>query len=219
MTDGSKMWLNTIDYTPFQLALFGLGCLAWAIAYGRVIWGIRKNKFCEIPAAAVTANIAWEIVWGFCFEINLGLLFVWGYRLWFLLDVYINYGLFKYGHEQIVNPFLKRYFKPLYFFSVISWTVGLYYMYVQGYDTPVGTISAFVLTVIMSFMYIALFTSQSDIGRFSWVVAWSKGIGNALFAVWAILVYPTNYFLFALIFVTLFFDAMYLVLFHHRRAG
>src|SRR6185436_6366379 len=65
-------WLNTTDFTAFQLALFGVGCFGWVIAYVGVAVMFRKRKYVEIPAAAVAANIAWEFVWGFIYGSNMG---------------------------------------------------------------------------------------------------------------------------------------------------
>jgi hypothetical protein len=209
-------WINTVDYTTTELVLFGLGCALWAVAYGGVIRGILRNKFVEIPAVAVMANIAWEFVWSWVFQVNIGKLFVYGYRTWFFLDLFINYGLLRYGHKQVQNPVLRRWFTPLYVVGTLAWTVGLYYFVGEGYDTPTGATSAFVLTVIMGFMYIVLFLQQ-DPALFSGVVGWTSFLGNALFAWFVLLVLPGKHFLATLVWVTLLFNAIYVVAFHYRR--
>jgi hypothetical protein len=209
-------WINTVDYTPTELTLFGLGCVLWAVAYGGVIRGIVRNKFVEIPAVAVMANIAWEFVWSWVYQVNIGKLFVYGYRAWFFLDLFINYGLFRYGHKQVQNPVLRRWFKPLYVLGTLSWVVSLYYFVAEGYDTKTGATSAFVLTVIMGFMYVVLFLQQ-DPALFSGLVGWTSFLGNALFAWFALLAWPQLHFLAALVWMTLFWNAAYVVIFHYRR--
>jgi hypothetical protein len=211
-------WINTVDYTTTELVLFGLGCALWAVAYMGVIRGIVKKQFVEIPAVAVMANIAWEFNWSWLFHVNIGRLFVLGYQLWFFLDLFINYGLWKYGHKQVQNAVLRRWFKPMYVVGVLAWTVGLYYFVGEGYDTPTGATSAFLLTVVMGFMYIVLFLQQ-DPALFSGVVGWTSFLGNALFAGFVLLVLPHKHFLGTMVWVTLLFNLVYVVAFHRRRAA
>src|SRR3954447_12462050 len=97
----SLPWLNTAKYSGPMLLLYGVGCFGWVVAYVGTLHKIRSRAYVEIPAAAVVANVAWEFVWGFFNQPDVGRLFSWGYRLWFFLDVFITYNLFKYGPKQI----------------------------------------------------------------------------------------------------------------------
>jgi hypothetical protein len=216
---GDIPWIDTSVYSPVAIAFFGAGCVAWAVAYLMVIRGIVKNRFVEIPAAAVQANIAWEVIFSFVFPLTvMGRLFLLGYQLWFVLDLYINYSLFKYGHKQVLNATLRQYFRPLNALGILAWLVGLYFFMAEGYDTQTGAVSAYVLTVIMAFMYVVLFLSQPDKRRFSAVVAWSKLVGNLLFVVFVVLSFPGYNFMFTLCALTFIFDAVYVYLIHtHAR--
>lgn len=80
--------INTAKYSTPELLFFAAGGIAWALAYMGVLREIVRNTFVEIPATAVCVNIAWEFTWGIVYRTDLGAVFVWGYRLWFLLDVY-----------------------------------------------------------------------------------------------------------------------------------
>jgi hypothetical protein len=210
-------WLNTTDYTPFQLTLFAAGCLGWVIAYIDVSRMLRRRQFVEIPAGAVVANIAWEFVWGFVYGSDMGRLFTWGYALWALQDVYITVALFRYGHKQVSAPALKRAFKPAAAFGIVAWTAAIYFFVGDGYDTGYGAISGYILNVMMSALYIGLVLRHDPRG-FSALVAWSKMIGTALLSVFNAMVRPEDSFLMSLCAVTFLLDVAYIVAFHKRRA-
>jgi hypothetical protein len=222
-------WLNTTDYTPFQLALFAAGCLGWVIAYIGVSLMLKRRKFVEIPAGAVVANIAWEFVWGFVYGSDMGRLFTWGYALWAVQDVYITAALFRYGHKQVSSPALKRAFRPAAAFGIVAWAVAIYYFVADGYDPSLrvisgdgvtsgyGAISGYILNVMMSALYIGL-VLRHDPRDFSALVAWSKMIGTALLSVFNAMVRPHDSFLMALCAVTFLLDVAYIVAFYKRRA-
>jgi len=211
------VWINTSKYTVTELVVFGLGCLMWAIAYGGVIRGLIKRKFVEIPAIAVMANIAWEFNWAWVYQsrFDMGRLFLLGYQIWFFLDVFINYGLYRYGHKQVKNELLQRYFRPAYIVGLIAWVISMFFYVGDGYDTPTGATSAFILAVVMGVAYIPLF-AEKDTSNFSYLVAWTSLIGNALFGVFVFLALDKMYFLYTMVVATLVSNAAYLVLFHYR---
>src|SRR6516165_12611508 len=103
-------FVNTKDYSPAQLILFGLAAAYWVWVYIAVIRDIFKYKFVGIPVLAVCANIAWEFLWSFKFYTNMGALFEWGYRAWFILDVFIFYSVFRYGKVQFTDKRLQKFF-------------------------------------------------------------------------------------------------------------
>ena len=150
------VWLNTAKYSGPMLLLFGVGCFFWVVAYVGTLLTIRSRRYVEIPAAAVVANIAWEFVWGFVFQTDMGMLFQWGYRIWFFLDVFITWSLFRYGPQQIVNATLRRWFAPAAAFGIAAWTAMLYFFVKQNFDLPYGGTSGYILNVMMSALYIIL---------------------------------------------------------------
>lgn len=210
----SSAWFNTVDYSPALLILFAVGCLGWVVAYIAVLGNVRKYRFVEIPAGAVVANVAWEFVWGFMYRTDMGLLFVWGYRIWFFLDIFIVYMLFKYGWKQLDSTLLKPLFRPGAAFGIVAWGVALYYFVGEGYDTGYGAISGYILNVMMSALYIVLIVKHADkIESFSGVVAWSKMLGTALLSVFNFIVRPDDYLLMTLYTVTFVLDVLYIVIY------
>lgn len=93
-----NFWINLDVFTPYELIVTSIGWLFWITFYALIIRSIRKDKYVEMPWICILANISWEFIWGFFFyeQINLGELFIWSYRAWFLLDIYILWGMFKY---------------------------------------------------------------------------------------------------------------------------
>jgi hypothetical protein len=101
--------VNLESYTPVELVLFSVGCYLWVIVYFIYIRNIIKLKFIEIPVFAAASNLGWEFIWGFIPPpTDMGLLLVWAYRGWFLIDIFIFYGVLRYGTKQITTPALQR---------------------------------------------------------------------------------------------------------------
>lgn len=206
------VWLNTTDYTPFELILFGVGCFGWVVSYVAILRRVLRNKFLEIPAGAVVANVAWEFLWGFTFTTSMGMVFAWGYRIWFFLDLFIVYMLFKYGWKQADIPVIARYFNAVSTFGIACWLAALYYFIREGYDTSYGAISGYILNVMMSALYLVLIAKQSNNPQyFSEVVAWSKMLGTALLSVFNFMVRPDDYLLMTLYVATFVLDVAYIV--------
>ncbi|MBC8085864.1 MAG: hypothetical protein H7Z40_01255 [Phycisphaerae bacterium] len=212
----TQPWFNTTDFTVPQLVLFAAGCIGWVVAYIGTAITIYRRKVVEIPAGAVAANVAWEFVWGFIFGSTMGRVFTWGYALWCLQDVYITYSTFKYGHKQIANPHLRRWFKPAMAFGIVAWGVAIYFFVYDHYDNGYGAITGYILNVMMSALYILLLL-QGNARDFSPLVGWSKMIGTGLLSVFGYIVNRHNLFLMSLCAITLFLDLVYVALLHARR--
>lgn len=213
----TQAWFNTTDYTVLQLMIFGIGTVGWVIAYAMALYTIVRNKFVGIPAAAVVANVAWELVWGFVYGCDTGRLFTYGYALWFFLDVFITYSLFKYGEKQLDDLEMKRWFKPLCAFGITAWVFVFYYYVGEGHDNGYGALSGYIINVMMSALYISLVVRRPT-ANFSLVVAWSKGLGTGAFSVFNVMVHPEDHFLMMLCFVTAVLDAVYIAMLYWLRA-
>ena len=214
----SEPLVNTAKYTTPELLFFAAGGIAWALAYMGVLREIVRQRFVEIPATAVCANIAWEFTWGIVNRTDLGQVFVWGYRLWFLLDVFIVFGLLRYGVRHLQTPKLREYFRLAVVLAILSFAATLILLVRQGYDTSTGLVSGYMATLLMSALYVPQFFRERDRTPYSAFVAWCKLLGNGLVIGFCLLVYPENHFLQALCGITLVLDVYYVRLFHTRRA-
>jgi hypothetical protein len=216
MSSGTDALLNFDAYTPRQMLLYGLGCFGWVIFYAFVVRDISRKKFVEIPAPSVVTNISWEFVWGFLFAPDMGQLFVWGYRVWFVLDLFITYSLFKYGHKQVRSPILKKYFRPAAAVGIPIWILAIYFFVAQGFDTPTGLTSGYILNVIIAVLYILLILRHPTLSDFSYTVAWSKMLGTALASVFCFIVLSDKPFLLTMCVVCFVVDSTYIAVFHWR---
>ena len=213
---GPSALVNLDSYTAGQLILYGVGCFGWVVFYAVVVREIIRKQFVEIPAPSVVTNISWEFVWSFLFAPDMGQLFVWGYRVWFALDIYITYSLFKYGDKQVTNPILKRYFKPAAAIGIPIWIFAIYFFVRQGFDTPTGLISGYILNVIIAVLYILQILRHPKLTDFSYIVAWSKMLGTALASVFCFWALSNERLLLVMCVVCFVLDCTYIAVFHWR---
>ena len=210
-------WLNTTDYSIPELILFGVGCFLWVIAYAILIRNIWVYKKIEMPTIAGTGNFAWEFIYSFFIFTDMGLLMLWGYRAWLILDLYIFGNLLRYGHEDTFLPIYKRNYVVYAFTLTILWGVLYFVMKDAGYETPIGAISAYVLNAAISILYVVNFFRLEDISHLSKWIAWLKAWGTGLISVFMVMHYPENHFIHFWAVIILFFDAWYVMLLHKGR--
>ena len=209
---------NLKEYTPAGHVFFAAGCLLWAVSYIIVIKRAVKSKFVEIPILAVCCNFAWETLWSWCFITNMGPFYLWGYRIWFFLDIFIVYLIFRYGAKQLLLAALKKYFHLIFIFSLACCFLLLYY-YIDIYDRPIshmGAYSGYIANILMSALYIPLLIGKGKTGAFSYLVAWCKGVGTFLITIFCFLKF-SDPFLLSMCGVTTVLDATYIFIFTKNR--
>src|SRR6185436_16658249 len=118
--------INTTDYTPFELFLFIGGCFLWCVVYVIYIINGKKYKFIEMPVFAAAGNIGWEFTWAWLHRTDMGLLLVWCYRIWFILDIFIFADVLRYGHKQVATPAIQRWWTPLLVTSAVGWAIAVH---------------------------------------------------------------------------------------------
>lgn len=208
---------NLTDYSVLEHVFFLTGCFMWVVVYLIVIRNIKRFKFIEIPMVAICANFAWEFLWSWVFLTDMGLVYVWGYRVWFILDCFILFSVFRYGYKQLVNMPKKSYL-PLLVGGLMA-SFLLLYFYIQQYDWPIskmGAYSGYVLNVMMSALYISLFLRMKNKAMFSLWGAWLKGVGTVLISVFCFLHFDDP-FLLSMCVVTAVLDATYMVTFYKAK--
>ncbi|MFL5754110.1 MAG: hypothetical protein ACJ76F_11930 [Bacteroidia bacterium] len=210
---------NLIDYTIADHVFFATGCLLWVFTYVIVIRNIVKMKFVEIPIVAVCANFAWEFLWSFVFRTDMGELYIWGYRIWFFLDCFIVFGLFRYGVKQVSLPLIAKYYSLITAACIAAWGVMLYY-YIKIYDEPfthMGANSGYILNVMMSALFITLFLRMKQPQSFSLLSAWFKGVGTILITIFCFLHFKDG-FLLSMCIVTGILDIIYISMLHRNHS-
>jgi hypothetical protein len=186
-------FFNTTDYSLSQLLWNGIGCFGWLIAYVFIVLNARKHKFIEMPFIIAAGNVSWEFMWSFYAHPDTGLFFKYGYQASFFLDIIIIYYTFKYARNQLQIPLLKKYFHFILLGLIVFWLPLNYFFIKQGFDTPIGANSGYILNLIISFLYIPLYLRNSQF-HFSKIVGLSRSLGTALITVSMFLIYPENYF-------------------------
>lgn len=209
---------NLTNYTVTEHILFATGCLLWVFTYIIVIRNIIKQQFVEIPIFAICANFAWEFLWSFVFKTDMGELYVWGYRIWFFLDCFIVYGMFRYGVKQVIPEFEKNY-SLIILFCLASWFALLYY-YIKLYDAPfthMGANSGYVLNIMMSFLFITFFLRFNQPHGFSYLSAWFKGVGTLLISAFCFFHF-TDGFLLSMCVITGILDITYIYMLYRNHS-
>jgi hypothetical protein len=204
--------LNLKDYTPLELALFCSGCYLWVIVYWVYIKDIVKKQFVEVPIFAACGNIGWEFTWSFLLVTDMGPLMQFCYRAWFFFDLFIFYGVLRYGWKQVQTQKLRPYLSPLLVLIAVFHAAAFYFMFTSGLDTSIGANSAFLLNMTLSILYIFLLVRQTDVSNFSMAAAWGKMVGTGTNTVFMNIhpAYAGNHFLHFISIVTTTLDCFYI---------
>ncbi len=206
-------------YNGYELILMCLGFIFWAFAYYHIIRSGFKNKRCEMPMIAATGNIAWEFCWSFLFHGDLGLFFTLGARIWFFLDLFINFQLLRYNSKLETNPWIRKNFYLIYLFSLTVWFLIMYFMVEDGDDNQLGVVTAMVTGLVMSALYIYQLVSWPQLRNtvLSYKVAWWKMLGSASVSCSCLILWPHNGFLLSLCGATFLLDLSYIYLFANYK--
>ena len=212
-------WINLKEFTTYELVVTSIGWLFWITMYMLIVRSIRKDKYVEMPWICILGNISWEFIWGFIFyeQINLGELFIWSYRAWFFLDIFILWGLFKYGKKQVSIPEVRKHFYLICAFVIACWSV-LYWSFISsGFDHKWGSQSAYISNVIISVLFISLFLRQYKFKHFSKVMAWCKTLGTGAYTIVYFNFDPPNSFVHVIGIVVFILDLIYLYLLYTKQ--
>ncbi|MFK7970731.1 MAG: hypothetical protein AB8F95_10200 [Bacteroidia bacterium] len=188
--------VNLVDYTPAEIIWFGIGCYMWAMVYIVVIRNIIKKKEVDIPWLAICFNIAWETYWGLGLlhrdtvgdpvtKSDMGPLFTWAYLIWFFLDLYIVYSMFRYGWKQQLTKQGEKHHVAIAGISMAAF-FALLYFFIPEYDDQIGAFSGWTANVLMSLAFVVQKFKQPSFCT-SRLVAIFKfiGTGTCSYIVWS----------------------------------
>jgi hypothetical protein len=217
----SIVWINWQDYTALEFFFYGLGCLLWVFAYAIYIRNIFTLRYVEMPVFAGCCDVAWEFVWSFLAQNDMGMLFQAANYVWFFLDATIifSFGVLFLGAKQLTIPQLqpRHIFIPMCLFIAVMAGAATYYLHAQGLDNSVGGRAAYIIQLSISFLYIPLMLRQPTLEYFSFNANWMRAVGSALVVVFFFLHFPSDTFLLTIGTAAAIVDAAFLYLFVQRR--
>lgn len=168
-----------------------------------------------------TGNIAWEFSWTFLFKNDLSIFFTAGCFIWFSRDIYINAYAFKFWKKDVTNPWIAKTYHWWYILSLATWFGIVYFMHVEKIDNALGVVSALIINVVMSSLYIYQILCFPEFrGRgMSRTAAWCKMLGTGTISFVSFFVWPENEFLLTLCVVTFILDMIYIGLYYFYDPG
>ncbi|MBM9578836.1 hypothetical protein JWG45_16955 [Leptospira sp. 201903070] len=204
-------------FSPLENFFLFVGVIFWAYVYYALIADSNRKQFIEMPVFIACGNIVWEFLWGFVIQEDMGIVLNWGYKIAFILDIFIFINVIRFGQKQFRIPISILEYRVLLFVLLISWGALIYTYYINRYDLFTGSNSAYILNLFISAIYPVLFLSMDDSKLFSYPIAWCKFLGTVFFTVFLFLYFPNEYFVLCLGILVFIADAYYVYIFSKRR--
>ncbi len=209
--------INLETYSIAEISFLLAGTIFWNIAYFIIIRNAIRHKKMEMPFLAVASNIAWEFAWAFLLFTDLGVIFEWGLRVWFFMDVFIFYFAIKYGASQMSRDLFGKKFLPFMLLLVVWWIPVFYFFEIEGLDTKMGTTSAYMITVVMASLFVFNATRKAPGLIATKSVAWTKFLGNTLMSVFVFMHHPDSHFLQLLTVAVFILNIIYIIQAHQGK--
>lgn len=178
-------------YTLIQLILLIVGVLGWVVAYAMLIRNSFKFKFVEMPIVCVAFNMAWEFYLGsFAFPPEkIGYFLSYGYRYAILIDIGVVTAVLLYAKNQIEFPFVRKYFSIIFIAGLIVCFLLNYSFIQSGFDTKEGSVSGYLINLIISSVYISNYYHSTKKECYSLTLAVSRAIGGVGFTIFNTITY------------------------------
>ena len=196
------------------------GSILWLVAYVLMIRKGFQDFTYGMPLLAIMLNFTWELIYTTIHPPNnRGEL--WLRLAWLVFDAPNVWLLVRYGRANQKIPFIQvNYYLALGVTFVLCF-VG----HLSFYDRMVSmgaTESAYVISYIMSVLFVFLYFSRPDMKGLSYGGAWTKMLGTACFSLAntaLFLQHPRvpHFFLYYLFTVCFLFDVFYICLLRQAR--
>ncbi len=151
--------------------------LFWTISYILIILQSHRDKTFGMPVLALLANLAWEFIYSLVFPAVKPQ--VYGLMVWLFIDLIMFYQLIKYGPAEFNID--KKYF--MLFISILLAIVYVfeyyaYFFFLQFDLYYPGFYLALFSNLMMSILFISMYTRRGDMRGQSMGIAVSKFIGT-----------------------------------------
>ena len=220
---GSPRFQGVDPWTlPNLIGLGGGGC--WVLLYiAAVTYGVKNRSF-AIPAFAIPFNFSWELLTSFVVP-NPIPVWLWVNRVWLVIDCILVWQTLRYGAKEQLTQAARRYF-PWMLAALGCFALSSQYGYIQTFQDSLGYEVAFVIDVLMSFLFIQRYAENPNHSDLAFAIAWFKLFGNLGVSIQTYVLFPQvhptipSFAFFHVLYVTLFvLDAIYIgLLWSGRRS-
>jgi hypothetical protein len=217
----SRDLINLESYTPLEMAVWGCGAVMFVAVYVLVFIQMFRSKVVGIPAFAFGANIAWEFLWGYVYQSDMGALFTWGLKVYMPMSLVIGAFLLRYGYKQFLSPRLQRNLAAVVLGGGVFW-LGVFVL-LKPVDDAAGMSSVMLVNLVLSVSFLPLLRSRfrQEGGRgldtHSYAIGWLRLLGGAFNSAFCLLHLPERGWVHAVCLAICVLDVTYLVLFHRLR--
>ena len=173
-----------------------------------IYWSFTDKSY-GVPFLALAMNMSWEFIYSFVLHTNIAKIQLYINRIWFFLDVIIFAAYVLYGLKEWSNQSYRKWFYPHLVFCVAGAGLLLYYMDIDmEYDAM--TLSAFMINLLMSVLFINMILKRNTLKAQSFGIAMFKLTGTLCATI--ILFQDFSIFLRLIGVITSLLDVVYLVL-------
>jgi len=216
----------TFHLDPWSVPnLIGLGGgTSWVLLYIAAVWYGVKYKNFAIPAFAIPFNFSWELLTSFVVP-NPIPVWLWINRVWLVIDCILVAQTLRYGASEQMTATAKRYF-PWIMACLGCFALSSQYGYIVTFTDNLGYEVAFVIDVLMSFLFIQRYFERPDTSTLAYAISWFKLFGNLGVSIQTYVLFPQmhpgvgSFAFFHVLYVTLFaLDAIYIAMVWSGRRG
>jgi hypothetical protein len=211
-----------------------LGSLLWTVTYLLIVRAGFKGRTYGIPMLALCLNITWEAIFAadcpmmpcpsgtcICPATNwMGKVIEYS---WLGIDVLLLYTLLRWGRSKQAEPFARRYF-----YGIVAGMMVLagawHYGFLTFYGDIGGMEDAWVIDLIMGFLFVHMAVFRKDTEGLPLSAAWTKLGGNVFTALGMLMNDPFPFpghdsylFIYYLFAAVVALDVLYIWLLHHRK--
>lgn len=174
--------------STIELVLFGLTGLLWNATYIVIIYRGYKDKWAGMPLVALALNFGWEFLFGLVPAFNYQMIpfQIWMNIIWVALDVAILVQEILYGRKDFVLAYPGLNPKLHSWLTVAAMIMGFFFTFtitIQFNDFKNGEVSAFLMNVVMSILFIQMLFRRKSISGQSIYIAIAKFLGTSIFGV------------------------------------
>lgn len=189
---------------------------AWFIVYAVTLYYIFKQKFVQIPAFAVALNVGWEFAWtALPHAINSK----WLWYMWIpgvMIDCYLFYSILRYGMKQSFPQPMVAHFKTIMTFTLVGFGLFFFWFAADGYDLPMGVLSAMVYSVVMAAWFVDMEFRLDEKIWLSSTIGWAKMAGDLFLSAYCFATNPNRYSFLYMGLLCLVYDVIYIYRVYYR---